>query len=75
MAAITGFFIGKDFCKVLGLDPSTVRRLVIDVKCDDVVKVYVDRYLQSSETDEILLLLGKAVSDNRVTISKVSDVP
>lgn len=74
MAAITGFSVAKDLCKVLGLDPRKVSRIVLDVQCDDVVKVYVSSYLQSTEVDGFLLLLGGASSKGLVRIERDNDV-
>jgi len=61
MAAI---YNGKDvgsfgikLCKILGLDSSKTKNIIIKVMVDDVVMVQVDQYFQDYEADKLLQLM------------------
>ena len=48
---------GDKLCKILGLDSSKTKNIIIKVIVDDVVMVQVDEYLQNAEADKLLELV------------------
>ena len=47
--------IGIKLCGILGIDTKCVRKVTIELEADKLAIVTVERYLQRSETDELLL--------------------
>lgn len=51
--------LGQELCKVLHLDPSKTKNIVISCKMDSVVMVHVTQYLQDYEVKPVLDILNK----------------
>lgn len=53
MAAIPGFMpIARKICESLGLEPTECKRIIVDIPCDGLVKVYVEKYMDGTYIDE-----------------------
>jgi len=55
--AIVGRQILRDLCKALGIDPSLVRKLTLEVPFDDVVTVTVERLVVKDQADAVTRVL------------------
>jgi hypothetical protein len=67
MSAATSHEVGPSICKILGLNPKDVSRLVIDFKANDVVRVTVERLVHTFEIEELGAVLEK------YTLERVED--
>lgn len=56
--------LGKQICDALGLDITTVSRIIIDIPCDDFVHVYVEMI----GTTKLLDVDWDNLADQKVTI-------
>lgn len=54
MSVLKDSDFGIKLCKILKLDPSKTRDIIIENKVSDVVLVKVTQYLQANEADEII---------------------
>ncbi len=66
MGVVTGYQIGKAVLAALHLDDHHVQRIVIDIPCDDAVKVYVQKLMLDDEVKPLCEALKEANGDVEV---------
>ncbi len=59
MASLTSSDVGKRWCEALGIK-GPVRKLVVEIEVRSAVKIYVQRFLQDTEEEQLLDALLKA---------------
>ena len=59
MAALHDRDLGKDLCKILGLDPGKTRDIIIKNPINDWVTVEVTQILLKSEADKLIEVLSE----------------
>lgn len=57
MAKHSGELIGKEICKILGLDETNVSEIGIDLCVGNIAKVKITRYLITEEIEEFKQIL------------------
>ena len=67
---ITGNTFGQKLIKALGIEGQNVRRIVIDCECNSFVKVFIERYLDTTNADEIV----KDLADTEKTVQQVQNI-
>lgn len=58
MKPIHGKNLGKDICKIFGLDPARVCGVDIKIHVGDVARLVVESYADAGEVDELLTELS-----------------
>lgn len=56
----------KEIAKALGLEGRPVKRVVIDIRVDDVAHVYIDEFLQDVSADSLLLALAASTTHGHI---------
>jgi len=59
MSKLLGNKVGEEVCKVLGIDSSNIAKVDILLRANDVARVEITRFLESTEVDQLKEVLEK----------------
>jgi hypothetical protein len=54
MTVLIGRLVGQDFCRALGLDPSNIREIVIEIMPESAVIATVEQYVTTEQLEAII---------------------